>query len=187
MKASSVKILYSFLLHLFVEQNDGNMGTNCNKTISGKSSLQHELLFKLWVSKRPLIMKHFSFWGQNELSFLNTEWCIGGRDTFLKQTYGISERKVKNSLLCLFSGSFLRSCRCAAFLDPHPNFFCVLPFSSFEVHRSQSSLATTPDRPAVKRSACTMETAASVTEQKSFHPSQITCSQSLVVVDCHSQ
>lgn len=75
------------------------------------------------------------FWILNDAS--------GGRNTFPKQMYGIS----------LFSCSFLRSCRCAALLDPRPSFFCffrsLLPLSSFAMHCSLSFLATIPGRPPV--------------------------------------
>lgn len=125
--------------------SSAHVGTHCNKTISGKSSIQYQLLFRFGVSKRPLIMKHFCFWRQNEACFLNTEWCIGGRNTFLKQMYGISY------LFSLASSSGLVGVQRSLILVP--NFFCflrsLLPLSSFAMHCSRSLLATIADRPPV--------------------------------------
>lgn len=80
-----------FLLPLSAQQNI--LAPAVTKRYLARATLQYEILFKFWVSERPLIMKHFCFWRQNEPCFLNIQWCIGGRNTFLKQMYGISERE----------------------------------------------------------------------------------------------
>lgn len=95
-----------FLCLFLFGKRVGNFGTRCSHTISGKSNLQYELLFKFWVSKRPLIIKHFCFWRQNEPCFLYTDWCIGGRNTFLKQMHGLLQRR-KNKLFYISFLSWL--------------------------------------------------------------------------------
>lgn len=107
------------------------------------------LLFKFGVRRRALIMKHLCFWRQSDLCFLNTGWCIWGRNIFLKQMYGISEKRNFYSAPHLFSPEATSSLVGVQLLDPRPNFFFLLTSSFIIFCEALFSLATVSDRPPV--------------------------------------
>lgn len=60
--------------------------------------------------------------GRMSRVFLKTEWCIGGRNTFLKQTYGISEGEKLSSLT---ASSGLVGVQRSLILVPTSSAFCL--------------------------------------------------------------
>lgn len=121
----------SLLLHLFVEQKDKKIWPpTATKQYLAKATYSWSYYWSFESAKDLWLWNISASGGRMSRVFLKTEWCIGGRNAFLKQTYGISEGE-KTLLLYLLSNSFLRSRRCAAFLHPRPNFFCFSVFVIF--------------------------------------------------------
>lgn len=97
------------------------------------SSLAEETYSMSWYSSFESaqdlwFMKHLCFWRQNEPCFLNPQWCMAARNTFLKQMYGVSKKKRR--LLCVSASFALVGVRLSLILIPTSSVF-PLTSSSF--------------------------------------------------------